>query len=213
MRKKPASTKTAAKKKPTATKTAAKTKPASKKTITHAVIKVMTKGARKMTRTGIRPPLPPAIGSATDPRAIGTQLDASFLSKKWSKVTLTARKTYSTPAQLVYHATGYLDAEKNHIYAWSSGPMDVYVGVRFNAPKVGDNYLIKFVIDVINRDSEFEIRASGTGKTSMKLAAGNHELLVVAVPKVIGPQSVDLYLTHDAFGFYLHRIEIQPLDS
>ena len=128
-------------------------------------------------------------------------------------MTLTARKTFSARAQLVYNATGYLDAEKNHIYAYSSGPMPVFVGVRFNAPKVGDHYLIKFVIDVITKDTEFEVRASGSPKTSLKLGHSRQEVIVVAVPKVVGPQSVDLYLIDNPFGFYLQRIEIQPLDA
>ena len=218
MRKKTVAKKPTAQKPPnkaTAKKPAAKTRTAAlKKPTVHEPIKMFTRGEGKTAKNQVRPPTISSAGtSLADRRRIGSQMAASFLTEEWPKVTLSARKTYSPRAQLVLLNPELLDAEVPTIIFGIAEAFGTYAGVKFDAPRAGDYYLIEFFITVIQRDSEYELRTSGSASQNLKLAAGPHVLRVVAVPKTKGQQSVTLWATDEALGFYLDRIEIQPMKS
>lgn len=73
--------------------------------------------------------------------------------------------------------------------------------------------MINFVIGAIYDDLTLEVRSAGKLVQTTTVQSGNHELPVVAVPAASGHQSVLLWVNEETQAFYLHRIEIQPLDS
>ena len=140
--------------------------------------------------------------------------DMADLSKQvsWTKVRLDARKTSSPFAKLNLVNVLTFSAETNWITIVSTASSFAEATVAYKALKAGDNFLIRFYIDVISNNSVFKVSTfGGTAPTTMTLSSGPHEIPIVAVAQNAGDHSAQLLLNEANKGFYLSGIEIEPL--
>jgi hypothetical protein len=176
--------------------------------------KLKSKGLkrRKLDFASERPPM-----EATGSRAtLSKAKDIGELSKglTWSKVMLNAQKTSGNFAKLNLTNVLSFSAESNWITLVSTSNTWAEASVAYKALKAGDNFLVRFFIDVISNGSQFQLSTfGGSAPVSMTLNAGPHEIPVVAVAQIAGDHSVQLLLTMPNRGFYLQGIEIQPLSE
>lgn len=132
---------------------------------------------------------------------------------KWAKVRLDARKTYTTNAKLNLNPAVLFNSVQNYILLHSSDGLFADAEVVYKAQKAGDNFLIRYFIDVVSNNTEFKLFTFGAAPTqTLMLNAGPHEIPVVAVAQSAGEHSAQLALQMNDRAFYLQAIEIQPLD-
>jgi len=142
--------------------------------------------------------------------------DMSDLTKgiTWSKVRLNARKTSGNFVKLNLVNATVFSAETNWILLASNSGSFAEASVAYKALKAGDNFLVRFLIDVISDNSLFQLSTfGGSAPLTMTLNAGSHEIPVVAVAQAAGDHSVQLLLKMPDRAFYLSAIEIEPLNA
>jgi hypothetical protein len=197
-------------------KTAAK-KTVDKKTAVRTTVleptKLKSKGLkRRKLEFGTREPIEVSASRATLSKA----KDMADLTKgvTWSKVRLDARKTSSSFAKLNLVNAIVFSAETNWILLASNSGSFAEASVAYRALKAGDNFLVRFFIDVISNNSLFQLSTfGGSAPQTMTLNAGPHEIPVVADAQIAGDHSVQLLLKMPDKAFYVSAIEIQPLNA
>jgi hypothetical protein len=140
--------------------------------------------------------------------------DMADLTKQvsWAKVLLNARKTSGNFVKLHLVNVLVFSAEDNTILLTGTSGAFAEASVWYKALKAGDNFLIRFFIDVISNGSQFQVATfGGTAPVTMTLNAGPHEIPVVATAQAAGDHSVQMLLTTPNRSFYLQGLEIQPL--
>jgi hypothetical protein len=132
----------------------------------------------------------------------------------WDKVTLGPRKTSGNFAKLNLVNATVFSAETNSILLSSTEGAFAEASVAYKALAAGDNFLVRFLIDVISDGSSFQLSTFGTSSPqTMTLDSGPHEIPVVAEAQAAGDHSVQLLLKMPNRSFYLTAIEIQPLSE
>jgi hypothetical protein len=131
----------------------------------------------------------------------------------WSKVWLDSRKTSGNFVKLQLVNALVFSAESNTILLTSTDGAFGESTVCYKALKAGDNFLVRFFIDVINDGALFQITTSGGSIVQMTLNAGPHEIPVVTEADFAGDHAVQLLLKMPNRSFYLVGIEIQPLTA
>ena len=132
----------------------------------------------------------------------------------WSKVWLDSRKTSGNFVKLHLVNALVFSADSNTILLTSTTGAFAEASVWYKALKAGDNFLVRFFIDVINDGAQFQLSTfGGSASMQMTLNAGPHEIPVIAVADFAGDHAVQLLLKMPNRSFYLVGIEIQPLTA
>ena len=179
------------------------------KTTVLDLVKVKSKIVKRKLDVEDREPIEVTRSRATLSKA----KDMADLSKQvsWSKVRLDARKTSSTFAKLELTNASSFSAKDNWITLMGNNINFGEATIDYQALKAGDNFLVRYFIDVISDNSRFQLSASGAAPVTMTLNSGPHEIPLVAVAQAAGHHFVQLLLNEANKGYYLRAIEIEPL--
>jgi hypothetical protein len=180
------------------------------KTTVLDLVKVKSKVVKRNLDVEEREPIEVTRSRATLSKA----KDMADLSKQisWTKVRLDARKTTGNFVKLNLVNATIFSAETNWIMLASNNSTFGEASVAYKALKAGDNFLIRFFIDVISNNSLFQVSTfGGTAPVTMTLNSGPHEIPVVAVAQNAGDHSAQLLLKEANKAYYLSAIEIEPL--